>query len=160
RHPLLHAARQFGRAQHRDLGVKADRGELLHRDVARLRPRDAPALDQPERDIFPDAQRIEQRRALEQHAELAHQLGPRAAAQTDRVGAVDADRPRIRVQQAEDAFEQNRFSRAGAADDDEALAAAAGDIDAVEHLLWPECLAYTLDGDFRGGSVHRAKNAW
>ena len=122
-------------------GTEPDRGELLQRDVARLRPRHAAPLDQAERDILPYAERIEQRAALEQHAEFAHQPVAGGAAQPDRLDAVDPDRAGIGPEQAEDALDQHRFAGAGAADDDEALAGAAGDIDAVEHALAPERLA-------------------
>jgi hypothetical protein len=44
--------------------------ELFDRDVARLLARHAAALDQAEGDVLPDRQAVEQRRALEQHAEF------------------------------------------------------------------------------------------
>ena len=136
-------------AQQRDFRPEPDGRELGERDLSGRRPLHAAPLDQTERDILPNAKRIEQGAALEQHAEFLHQLLARAARQPDRLGAVDADRSRFGMQQAEDAFDQNRFSGAGAADDDEALAAAAVDIDAVEYLLAAERLAQAADRDLR-----------
>ena len=72
---LLHAAGEFGRRKLRDLGAEPDLGELFDRDVARLAARHAAALDQAERDVLPDGQAVEQRRALEQHAEFAQHRG-------------------------------------------------------------------------------------
>ena len=85
--------------------------------------------------------RIEQRAALEQHAEFAYQPVAGGAAQPDSLDPVDPDRAGIGPEQADDALDQHRFAGAGAADDDETLAGAAGDIDAVEHGLAPERLA-------------------
>jgi hypothetical protein len=65
-----------------DVGAEADLGQLVDRDVLGLGARHAAALDQAEGDVLPDRQAVEQRRALEQHAELAHQrarAAPRSA---------------------------------------------------------------------------------
>ena len=90
---------------------------------------------------------------------ISRSRAPRA--QPDRLDAVDADRSRLGMQQAEDALDQNRFSGARAADDDEALAAAAVDVDAVEHLLAAERLAQSADRDLRHcvSVAHRPKKA-
>src|SRR5260370_10392531 len=125
---LLHSAGKFGRAQQRDFWPEPDGCELGERDLSGRRPLHAASSNQTERDILPYAERIEQGAALKQHAEFLHQLFTGAARQPDRLGAVDADRARFGLQQAEDALDQDRFSRTGAADDNEALAAAAVDV--------------------------------
>src|SRR5205823_14520895 len=98
---------------------------------------DAPSLDQPEGNVLPDGQRIEQRTALEQHPEFAHQRLTLGAAEADRFLPVDANRTGLRPQEPEDALYQHRFAGAGAADDGEAPAGGAVDIDAGAHALRP-----------------------
>ena len=72
RHALLHAARQLGRAAARRLRARA-RPRRASASAISLRrvPRHAAPLDQAEGDVLPDAQRVEQGAALEQHAEFA-----------------------------------------------------------------------------------------
>src|SRR5207237_6929877 len=125
------------------------------------RPLHAASLDQTKRDILPYAERIEQGAALEQHAKFLQQLLTGGAAQPDCLGAVNADRSCLGMQQAEDALDQNRFSGARTADDDEALAAGAVDVDAVQHLLAGERFAQPSDRDLRFGLsfAHRPTKA-
>src|SRR5207244_2830644 len=137
-----------------------DRREFLQRDLARLGTRHAAPLDQAEGDVFPDPQRIEQRAALEQHAEFAHQRLARLAPQPDRLLAIDANRAAIGPHQPEDSLDQHRFADPRAADHDEALARRNGEVDAVEHALAAERFLEALDGDLWSRRVaHRAKNA-
>ena len=148
---LLHAARQFGRPQLGRLRGRArPRASFSIAISLRLRARHAAALDQAERDILPDAAANRTARALEQHAEFAASaLRARRARSAGDLLAVDLDRAGIGLEQAEDAFDQHRFAGARAADDDEALAGAAVEIDAVEHDLAPERLAQPRYRDLR-----------
>ncbi len=74
-----------------DLGAEADLRQLLDRDLARLLARrPACALEQAEGDVLPDRQAVEQRAALEQHAELAHDRLAVASPRLDDLLAVDA----------------------------------------------------------------------
>ena len=116
-------------------------------------------MDQTERDILPDGERIEQSAALEQHAEFLQQPLAGGALQSDSLGAVNADRSLLGTQQAKDALDENRFSGAGTADDDEALAAAAINVDTVEHLLAAERFAHPPHRDLgsRLTFAHRPK---
>src|SRR6266550_1112992 len=161
RDPLLHPARQLGRAQRRDFRAEADGGKFFERDLARCGAIHTAALDEAKGDVFPDAQRIEQRAALKQHAEFAHDLLAPAAAQPDGFRAIDSNRSGLGPHDPEDTLDQHRFSGARAADDDEALTGRDCEVDAVEHALPAKRLLDSDEGDFRGGCVaHREKNAW
>src|SRR6185312_6133327 len=160
---LLHAARQLGWTQLADFGAKPDRAELFQRDVFGYAAIHAAALDQAESDILPDAQRIEQRRALEQHAEFLHQRFAMAARQRRDFLSVDLDRAGIGIDQAEDAFDGDGFARARAADDDDAFLMADIEIDTVEHGLAPEGFLQAADrnlgfGDFGRDDVRRDRH--
>src|SRR5690606_10062373 len=121
-HALLHAARQFGRRALANFLAETHLAELLIGDRACFRPRHLLALDAPERDILPDLEAVEQRRALEQHAEFAQKLVPCAAFHPDRLDPVDLDGTGIWPDEAENAFEADGFSRTRTADDHERLA--------------------------------------
>ena len=91
---LLHAARELGRVEVGGLGAEADAGELRDRELAG-RPRAervAAGVDQPEGDVLPDRQAVEERAALEQHAEVAEQG---AAVDAGERRAVDQDLARV-----------------------------------------------------------------
>ena len=62
-----------------------------------LGARHAMALDQPEGDILPDRQAIEQGRALEQHAELLHHPVARSPAELGDVLAIHQDGAFVRA---------------------------------------------------------------
>ena len=158
RHALLHAARQFRRKELADLGSEADMAELGDRHLVRLGGIHAVALDRTERHVLPDAQRVEQRAALEQHAELAHDLGAAVVAQADGFRAVDLDRARVRPHQAEDAFQQHRLAGARTADHHHGLSRRHVEIDAAQHLLGPEGFGDAAQRDL-GGGHQRAKKA-
>src|SRR5262249_35410399 len=162
RDALLHAARQLGRAQARNLGAEADRGEFFESDLVGVGARHAAPLHKAEGDILPDAQRIEEGAPLKQHAEFTHQSFAPAAAQPDRFLAVNANRSRLGPHDAEDALDQHRFAGAGAADNDEALAPRDRKVDAVQNALSADRFLDAGERDFRGGGsiAHYAKNAW
>ena len=90
------------------------------------------ALDEAEGDVLPDLQAVEQRRALEQHAELAHEIVAVGAAEVGGVLAVDEHGALIRLDDADDAFEQDRFAGARTADHHQRLAGRDLQVDAVE----------------------------
>jgi hypothetical protein len=145
----LHSAGKFGRAQERHFRPKPDGRELGESDLPGRRPFHAAPVYQTERDILPNIERIEQGAALEEHAEFLQQAFSGGVRQSDRLGAIYADRTRFGMQQAEDALDQNRFSRARPADHDKALAAAAVDLEAVQYLFTAERFAQSPDRDFR-----------
>jgi hypothetical protein len=95
----------------------------------------AGAAQEPEGHVLPDGHGIEQRAALEQHAE-AREKG--IAVALGDVRAIQLDRAAVRFDKAEDAFEKDGFSGARAADHNEALAGLHGQVDAAQHLLGAE----------------------
>ncbi len=68
-HALLHAARQFGRRQVADAGRQADLLQEIVGPRAGVVAGGLVAGDQPEGDVFPDRQAVEQGAVLEQHAD-------------------------------------------------------------------------------------------
>src|SRR5690606_7028272 len=120
----------------------------------------AVALHQPEGDVAPHGQAVEQGRALKQHAKFVERPAAGLAALADDVLAIHQDFARLGPQDAEDALEQNRFAGAGAADDDEALPLLDGEVDAVQHHLGAEPLGDAFDGDLgEAGVRHDPKNS-
>jgi hypothetical protein len=150
RHALLHATAQLRGEQLADLGSQPDIAELVDRHLARLLGRHAVALDRAEGHVLPDAQRIEQRAALEQHAELAHDLAAAVIAEIDGLHAVDRDRAVVGLHQAEDAFQQHRLAGARAADHHHRFARRDVEVDAAQHLLRSEGLGDAAQRDLRG----------
>ena len=132
--------------------------ELGERHLPGLGRRHAVALDQSEGDVLPDAQRVEQGAALEQHAELAHHVGALAIAEAGRLLAVDLDRAAVGPHQAEDAFQQHRLAGARAADHDDRFAGRDVEVDAAQHLLGAEGLVDAAQRDL-GRASSRAKKA-
>ena len=156
---LLHPAGQLGRHELADLRAQADHGQGLDRLDLRLRPIDLPGGQEPERHVLPDRQAVEQRPALEQHAELAAQPVDRVARGADDFLAVDADRAAVGDQQAEHALDQDGLARPGTADHHQRLARYEIEVDALEHLLRAEALGQPADRDLRHGAAHRLKNS-
>src|SRR5262245_12376529 len=72
--------------------------------------------------IFGDGQRIEQRRALKEHAEFAANAQQFAFIHRNNVFAFNQYLAGIGLQEANEVLEQNAFSTATAADDDDGLA--------------------------------------
>ena len=105
-------------------------------------------LQQAERDVLPDRQAVEQRGALEQHAELLHDLLARAARRAPITSSPSISiEPRSGSQDAEDALQQHRLAGARAADHHDQLALGDVEIDAVQHLLGAEALVQVADAD-------------
>ena len=120
----------------------------------------ADALDEREGDILPDRQAVEQRRALEQHADLAAQPFRGCARRAGHRFAIDRDGPGVGLHQAEDAFEQHGFARARAADHHQRFAGCDLQIEAVEHDLAAEAISTGRGSRFWAwGFCHRAKNS-
>ena len=94
-------------------------------------------MDETEGDVLPDPERVEQRRALEQHAELAQHHVARMAVKMRHQLAVDENLAGIGAQNAEHAFDHHRFAGAGPADHHQRLAVVDLEIDAVEHHFAP-----------------------
>ena len=78
-------------------------GELFAARLSWLVAGHAFALDQPERDVLPDPHAVEQRGALEEHAELVHESVAVAYARR-RFFAVDTNAAAFRGQQTETHF--------------------------------------------------------
>ncbi len=71
------------------VGLQADRGQPVEGDILGFATAHALALDQPEGHVLPNQQGIEQRRILEQHAELASDLLEALSAEADDFFAID-----------------------------------------------------------------------
>ncbi len=155
--PLLHAAGELGRREIGDLGRQADLAQDLDRPPLRLRARQLLDLQQAEGDVLPHRQAVEQRRSLEQHAELLHHLLALAPRQARHLLAVDLDRARIGLEDAEDALEQHRLAGARAADHHHRFGLADLEIEAVQHVLRAEALVQVADPDLGLGRAHRLK---
>ena len=156
---LAHAARQLGRPQVGDIGAEPDLRECGDRAFLRLGAPELLDVEQPERDVLPDRQAVEQSGTLEQHPELLHHLLAGAAAEPDHLLAVDYDRAPIGLEQAEHAFQQHRFAGARAADHDDQLALGDVQFDAVQDLLGAKALVQVADADLDRGLAHRLKNS-
>ena len=93
------------------------------------------AAHQPEGDVFPDFQAVEQRTTLEQHTKAGEEG---VAVGFAHIRAVQRDATRIGRDKAEDGFQQHRFSGARAADHHHALPARDGQIDAAQDVIFAE----------------------
>jgi hypothetical protein len=107
------------------------------------------AAQEAEGHVLPDRHGIEERPALEQHPEAGEE---RVAVALGDVLAIQLDGAAVGFHKAEDAFQKDGFSRARAADDDEAFAGLHGQVDAAQDLLGAEGL-----GDL-GEPDHAEKN--
>ena len=123
RHALLHAAGELGRKELADSAPPARRRPACRARSPWPGAAGMPlALDQPEGDVLPDRQTVEQGRALEQHAEVpAHLLAVAAGAGRPSPAPSIWIAAGIGTQQAEDAFDQHRLAGARAADDHDAI---------------------------------------
>src|SRR5665213_236289 len=90
---------------------------------------------QTERHIFRDGHGIKQRRALKEHAELPAHAQQLALIQRADIFTVNEHFARVRLQQADDVFEQNTFAAAAAPDDGDGFAAFDAKAHAVENFL-------------------------
>src|SRR5687767_13590024 len=154
-HALLHAAGQFSRIELRDIRAKADGSELPQRDLLGFGAVEALAGDQAERHVLPDRERIEQGAALEQHAELVHDLFALAGRHARDLVAVDLDRALVRLHQADDALDQHRLAGARAADHHQRLALRHVEVEVPQHHLAAEGFAQSPDLDFEVAAHRR-----
>jgi hypothetical protein len=115
------------------------------------------ALDEAEGDILPHLERIEERRALEKHAEFAQHAIALGAAHAHHLLAVDLDAAAVGQDQPEHAFERHRLAAAGAADHHHRFADADLEVEAVQHALLAERLVEAADLDLRGMRGHFVK---
>ncbi len=127
--------RELGGVEIGGLRSEAHPRELVERQRPRLAPRHRhPRLAQAKGDVLPDGEAVEERPALEQHAEMTQECPPVDA--LDR-HPVDQDRGRVRSEDAEDALQRHRLAGARPADDHQALPRHHLQRDAVEHPLSP-----------------------
>ena len=96
---LLHPAGQLGRHQPRRPRAPGPTMARVSLGLGHAPPRASTRLvgEQAEGDVLPDRQAVEQRPALEQHAELAAQLVHGGAVGAHHLDAVDADRAAVRA---------------------------------------------------------------
>ena len=100
-----------------------------------------------ESDIFLDGQRVEQRRALEQHSELTTHFDQLPFIQGDNTFAVDFDVAGVRLNKADDVAEEDAFATAASADDHSRLATGDGQINSAKDFLCPETFSQLVDFD-------------
>ena len=157
---LLHAAGELGRHQLGHLRRQPDHGQRLLGLGLRLRSVDPLGAEQAEGHVLPDRQAVEQRPALEQHAELAAQLV--------HGGAVGADRPRspsIRIEPLSGVIRPSTHLISTDLPVPEPpittsdWPAGEVEVDALQHLLGAEALGQAADGDLGQRLAHRLKNS-
>ena len=150
---FLHAAGKLCRREIGDVGAEADLSKRLDRPLLGFVTRHALDLDQTERDILPDRQAVEKGCSLKQHTEFMHHLLALAAGEGGHLLTVDLDAAFVRIENAEDTFQENGFSGAGTADHDHRFALADIQIDAAQDVLAAEAFFQAADFDFwRGGA--------
>jgi hypothetical protein len=133
----------------RDVGGQADLGEDFDGFFAGIFAGDFLLRQQPEGDVFPDRDAVEQGAVLEQHADLPAQFARARARRAQHVLTVDFNAAGICRNQAEDAFDQHRFAGARASYDHHGGLRHDVEIDAVQHFFGPERLLQAADFDFR-----------
>ena len=104
-------------------------------------------LAQRQPDVLADGERIEQRRALKQHAEALAHLVEVVLLQAHDLLAVDLDRALVGRHQANHVLEKHALAGAAAPHHHDALSLADVEIDAIEHLLGAETLGEPTDPD-------------
>src|SRR5207248_931833 len=97
-------------------------------------------LDERERDVLRDRQRIEQRAQLEEEAELLADRDHRPLAEHVDALALEPDFAVIRLEQSDDVLEQDALSGAAGADHDYALAFLDRKRDVAQDFQVPEAL--------------------
>src|SRR5207237_8718339 len=107
-------------------------------DLRRLSAPHLAALNEAESDILPDGERIEQCRALEQHAEARQISVALGAFEVGNFLPRYFDRTGIGTKNAENGLDHHRLAGTRAADDHERLAFRPRDLDAVEDRLSAE----------------------
>src|SRR4051812_31927266 len=136
---LFHAAGKFGRFFLFGPG-KLDHFQRLSDSFLAFGIGNA-LLAQHKTDIFFNGHRIEQGRALKKHSKLASHGDQFAFVHVNDAFIVDQHVPGIGRHQADDLLEQNAFTTAAAADDDDGFAFLDLERDAIENFLRAEALA-------------------
>ena len=108
--------------------------------------------------IFGDRQGIEQRRALEQHAEFAPHLEQLPLGHPRDAFAFDEHVAGFGTDQPDQMFEQNALAAAAAADDDHRLAFFNAQVHAVQHAMRSEAFLQLPHLDHHAPS-RRVKNS-
>src|SRR6266851_4541971 len=155
-HPFAHAAGKLGRLFIFDAG-QFHHVQRLADFPAHFRLGPPPLLAQRERDIFLHRQRIEERRALEEHPEFLSDLKELALVHPAQILPIDQNLTPVRRQQADEALEQNALAAAAAADDHDGLAGFDAQAHPVEHPLRAEAFVQLADLDH--DSSTRFKNS-
>src|SRR5260221_6100 len=104
-------------------------------------------LDQAQPDVLAHRHRVEQRRTLEQHPELDADAVELALATADHLLALDFDRARVGLHQADDVLEEDALPGPARPQHHHRLALLDVEVQAVEHLLTPQLLLQPADPD-------------
>ena len=156
--PFLHAARKFRRMKIADFGAQADLGQLGGDNLPGLGAVHSFFGEQAEGHVLPHRQGVEQRRALEQHAELAINALARLGAGAHHFFVIDMDAARVRVEQTQDALEHDRFSDSRAANHDHRFADPDVKVEAIQNDFGSEGLVDAPERDLGRVFGHWAKN--
>ncbi len=118
---------------------------MLGRDVARL--------EDGQRDVLADGERIEEGAGLEEHAETLADLGQPFVVELGDLGAVDENFARVGLERADDVAQEGTFAAAAAAHDDEDFAVLQLEGDVLQNLPRAEAAAHVahLEGVGRLG---------
>ena len=136
--------------------MKADLGQLGGADLPGLVTDHSFFGEQAKGHVLPHWQGVEQRRALEQHAELAVDALARLGVAAHHFFIIDVDAARVRIEQAQDALEHDRLAASRRSDDDrgQAFGKLKGDVPQNRPAMEPT--ADVLEGDDRGWVCHDA----
>src|SRR6185436_13197613 len=134
---LLHAARERGGLHVLD-ALEPDPGQPLGDATMDLVIADPQVLAHRQRDVLADGERIEQRSALEQHAEAPAHAVQLGLVQVCDVLAVHDDAALVRVHEADDVLQEHALPAAAAAQDHGREAGRQLEEEVLEHLLRAE----------------------
>jgi hypothetical protein len=151
-YPLLHAPRQVARPHLFD-PREAHAPERLRDPLPYLgiRHRGPSLLAQAIRDVLPDAERVEERRALKQIGDAPPHFVELALRHPRHVPAVEDDRALVGGEQADEHLQHDALAAPGRAEDRHRLAAMDRELEAAVNDLRPECLVDVLEDDERRG---------
>ena len=120
----------------------------LSRTISRISARSSwrrRCSHQREQHVLLDGEGVEERRVLEEHAELRADPVELEVAHRHDVLAVDEDLAAVRLEQPDQVLHQHRLPRARPADDHVDLAALDLQVDAAQHLVLAEALVQAAD---------------
>ena len=155
RRPLAHAAAQFGGklVVH---PLQADAVQHVRHRLGNLCRRLPRLLPQGKRHVVGHRERIEQRAALEQHAETFADARQASSPRPMQVFSRHHNGAAVRWQQADEGFQQHAFAGAAAADDGQHLAGHDVEVHAAQHHLIAKTLVQPVGADERGGAGHNS----